>query len=49
MALNLTPEEAEALARRLLGVLEEASQNIAAKTRKGSRQYVLQVALVPSK
>lgn len=48
MELNLTPEEAEALARRLLGVLEEASQNIATKTRKGSRRYVLQVALVPS-
>lgn len=48
MALNLTPEEAEALAHRLLGVLEEASQNIATKKCKGTRRYVLQVALVPS-
>ena len=48
MALNLTPEEAKALARRLLGVLGDASQNIATKKRKGSRRYVLQVALVPS-
>ncbi len=48
MTLDLTPAEAEALAHRLLRILAEASQNIATKELKGSRQYVLQVALVPS-
>lgn len=45
MGLSLTPEEAEALARRLLELLEGASRHIAAKR---GRRYVLQVALVPS-
>jgi hypothetical protein len=48
MGLSLTPEEAEVLARHLLAVLQDASQNIFQKDRKGGRRYVLQVALVPS-
>ncbi len=47
VGLHLTPEEAEALAYRLLELLKDTSKNVAKQGKKQGKRYALQVALVP--